>query len=139
VWNIFPTIGVSDDQLWLGSTREVMAWGQSLGLFCCPAHIESPDWGGRARWDSLKMASGEVLCVGAPLAAPLFRAVRKQPPQGPYHFLAEFLVLRGFQMPVPPILSVPTESSSVLDIALGNCYRADSTVVFILHFLLDVP
>jgi len=88
---------------------------------------------GRARWDSLKMASGAVLCVGVPLAAPPFRAVREQPPQGPYHFLAEFLVLRWFQMPVP------TESSSVLDIALGNCYRADPSVVFILHFLLDVP
>lgn len=93
----------------------------------------------RARWDSLKMASGEVLCVGAPLAAPPFRAVRDQTRQGPYHFLAEFLVLRGFQMPVPQILPDPTESSSVLDITLGNCYRADSTVVFILHFLLDVP
>ena len=44
------------------------------------------------------MASGEILGVGAPLAAPSFQRVREPPLQDPHRFMAEFLVLRQFHL-----------------------------------------
>jgi hypothetical protein len=109
-----------------------MACGQSLDLYLRPARIESryADWWTGKRGLSQNGHRKDSLLRRA--AHPgLFenRAV-----QGPHHFPAEFLVLRLFQMPVPPILTVRTESSSVLDITSGNScenahpqWLADST------------
>src|SRR5208283_4706624 len=44
------------------------------------------------------MASGEILGVGAPLAAPSFQGVREPPLQDPHRFMAESLVLRQFHL-----------------------------------------
>gem|GEM_PF-6756024 len=57
----------------------------------------------QVRSECLKMDSREILGVGAPLTAPSFRAVREPPLQDPHHFPTEFLVLRQFQTPVPPL------------------------------------
>jgi len=68
-----------------------------LGLFSC----YSVSSGDRRQWleNCLCMAFGEILVVGAPLAAPPFRAVREPPLQGLHHLQPEFPVLR--QSPCP--------------------------------------
>ncbi len=50
--------------------------------------------GGTGIWNCFKMVSGDILGVGAPLAPPSFRSVRKQPLEDAHHFPAEFLVSR---------------------------------------------
>ena len=136
MWNGFPTIGVSDDQLWLGSRGKSWRVVKALTYSASGTHREPGHrLVGQARWDSLKMAFGEVICVGAPLAAPLFRAVRAPDPTRPVSFLSRISGFERVSDACPPC----TESSSVLDITFGRCYRPGSTVVFILHFLPDAP